>query len=176
MVVPSPWVWRHDGTLQCGLGSEQTLDEARAQLEAVIGADNVIGGEKRQLPGPVIALCGAATGQVNAFQLTPHGFWLLFHGIVGPIGFRPWMDEAADAQAMTADGGVDIFPWQSLASVKDQQLKLVGTGGGAPCCIEDLYGRLCRVYNVGDPLTEDYRPERFNVGLVNDRIKELWFG
>src|SRR5438270_631682 len=76
MVVPSPWVWRHDGTLQCGLGSEETLDEARAQLETVIGAANVIQGEKRHLPGLIIQLCGAPTGQVNAFELTPAGFLL----------------------------------------------------------------------------------------------------
>ena len=173
MVVPSPWVWRHDGTLQCSMGSEETLDEARAQLEAVIGPDNVIAGEKRQLPGRVIQLCGAPTGQVNAFQLTPWGFRDLFRGIAGPIGFRPW-DE--DTDAMVEDGGVDIFPWSSLESVKQQQLSLVGTSKGDPCCIKDLYGRMCRAYNVGDPLTEDYRPERFNVGLENGRIKELWFG
>ena len=176
MVVPSPWVWRHDGTLQCGMGSEETVEEARAQLEAVIGAANVIAGEKRQLPGRIIQICGAPTGQVNAFQLTPWGFWLLFHGIAGPIGFRPWVEESIAGDAMIADGGVDILPWKSLESVKQQQLSLVGTSKGNPCCIENLYGRLCRVYNVGDPLTEDYRPERFNVGLENDRIKELWFG
>ena len=172
MVVPSPWVWRHDGTLQCGLGSEETVDEARAQLETIIGASNVLGGEKRQLPGLIIQLCGAPTGQVNAFQLTPHGFWLLFHGIVGPIGFRPWVDESLAVQ-----GGVDILPFKDVSdSVAENSLGVVGASKSDPCCIQDLYGRPVRCYKVGDPLTEDYRPDRFNVGSVNGRIKEMWFG
>jgi hypothetical protein len=82
----------------------------------------VVQGEKRHLPGLIIQLCGAPTGQVNAFELTLAGFWLLFHG----IGFRPWVDE-------------------NLAE-------------------------------TGDPLTEDYRPDRFNIGTEGGRIKELWFG
>jgi hypothetical protein len=171
MVVSSAWVWRHDGTLQCGLGKEETLEEARAQLETVIGSGNVIGGEKRQLPGLIIQMCGAPTGQVNAFQLTPSGFWLLFHGFVGPLNFRPWVDEG-----MVVEGGVDVWPFKSLAGVQENHLSLVGTGAMDPCCIQELYGHRCRAYNVGDPLTEDYRPDRFNVGLEQGRIKELWFG
>jgi hypothetical protein len=172
VVVPSPWVWRHDGTLQCGLGSEETLDEARAQLETVIGGAKVVQGEKRHLPGAIIQLCGAPTGEVNAFELTPSGFWLLFHGIVGPIGFRPWVDENLAAMG----GGVDILPFNKLASVQDNHLRLVGTGVARPCCIQDLYGHTFRGYKVGDPLTDDYRPARFNVGTEGGRIKELWFG
>jgi hypothetical protein len=176
MVVPSPWVWRHDGTLQCGLGSEETLQETREQLETVVGAANVLDGEKRKLPGMIITMCGAPTGEVNAYQLTPWGFWLLFHGIPGPIGFRPWVDENL-VETMMADGGggVDVWPFNSLSG-GENNLGLVGASKIDPCCIQELYGHRCRAYKVGDPLTEDYRPDRFNIGTENGRIKELWFG
>ena len=172
MVDSNPWVWRHDGTLQCGLGAEETLQEAREQLATVIGATNILDGEKRTLPGVFPQVCGAPTGQVNAFKLTPAGFWVLFHGIVGPIGFRPWLDE----NMVVEGGGVDILPFKALGAAQENNLSLVGAGKADPCCIQELYGHRCRAYNVGDPLTDDYRPDRFNVGLEGGRIKELWFG
>ena len=171
------WVWRHDGTLQCGMGQEEMLDEAREQLATIIGDDDIVSGEKRTLPSMIITLCGAPTGQVNAFELTESGFWLLFHGIVGPIGFRPWQDELPGKSV----GGEVPFPSSLAARELTDTIKRVsiaGTrgGGGGPTAIDELYGRLCRVYNVGDELTKDHLPERFNVGLVRGRIKELWFG
>jgi len=172
MVVSTTWVWRHDGTLQCGQGTEETLQEAREQLGAIIGAANILQGEKRRLPGMILQICGAPTGSVNAFELTPAGFWILFHGIVGPIGFRPWMDE----DMVVEGGGVDVWPFTALSEVQENRLSLVGPSKTDPCCIQELYGHLCRAYKVGDPLTDDYRPERFNVGLEGGRIKELWFG
>jgi len=175
MVVPSPWVWRHDGTLQCGGGAEETVQEAREQLESLVGAPNVLAGEKRRLPGMIITLCGAPTGSVNAFELTPQGFWVLFHGFVGPMGFRPWVDDNL-VENMVADGGVDVWPFQSISATDGTNLSLVGTGMANPCCIQELYGHACRAYKVGDPLTEDYRPNRFNIGTENGRIKEMWFG
>lgn len=175
MVVPSPWVWRHDGTLQCGLGAEETLQEAREQLETVIGPDNVLVGEKRTLPNLIITMCGAPTGEVNAFQLTPWGFWLLFNGIVGPIDFRPWVDENL---AIEQDGGEVPVPFKGISQARLQavSLAIVGVAKGEPSSIDELYGRTCRVYNVGDGLTDDYIAERFNVGLARGRIKEMWFG
>jgi len=60
--------------------------------------------------------------------------------------------------------------------VAKQRIGIVGEAKHDPCCIIELYGRRCRVYEIGDGLTEDWVPERFNVGLENERIKELWFG
>ena len=173
--MASRWVWRFDGTLQCGFGEEQPLDEARAQLATVIGERNILAGEKRQAPVMLPQVCGAPTGRANAFELTEFGFWLLVPGIIGPIGFRPW----EDAPAELMDGGEVPFPF--FAKGRDTQaIKKVGfagvSGSGDPTQIDELFGRECRVYNLGDPLTMDYRPERFNIGLKDGRISELWFG
>lgn len=167
--MASNWVWRHDGTLQCGLGQEETLDEARAALATVIGADAILNAEKRTLPGAVITLCGAPTGQVNAFELTDDGYWLLFHGIVGPIGFRPWRDALPSSRLLAGSEG----NYAAAAAVPQGQAIRLVDGSGS---LDRLIGRRCRVYQVGDPLTEDYWPERINIGLIDGRIAELWFG
>lgn len=179
--MTSRWVWRHDGTLQCGFGTEETLDEAHAALAAIIGEENILSGEKRTLPGPIIQLCGAPTGQVNAFDLTELGFWLLFHGFVGPIGFRPWADVEADRLLAGSEGSYAarlLAGSEGNYAVKAPQGKAVGFPGhgGQPATIEDLYGRICRVYNVGDALTKDYIERRVNIGLVRGRVAEIWFG
>lgn len=171
--MASNWVWRHDGTLQCGLGQEETLDEARAALATVIGADAILNAEKRTLPTRFPAVCGTQTGRVNAFELTDAGRELLFGGTVGPICFRPWQDPAVSAQLLAGSEGSYVV---ALASVPEgKPVRLCGQGD-APDRIEDLIGRRCRVYQVGDPLTEDYWPERINIGLIDGRIAELWFG
>lgn len=191
--MTSAWVWRHDGTLQCDFGVEETLDEARAALAAIIGSENILNGEKRTLPGPVIALCGAPTGQVNAFELTELGFWLLFHGFVGPIGFRPWVDGDADRllagsegsyAARLAAGSEGNFVPRLLAGSEGSYVvrvpdgKTIGLpgGGGTPTTIAELYGRPCRVYTVGDMITDDYIERRVNIGLVSGRIAAIWYG
>jgi hypothetical protein len=166
------WVWRHDGTLQCGQGSEQPLEEAHEQLAAIIGADSVLNGEKRQAPVILPTVCGAPTGQANAFELTESGYYLLFHGFVGPIGFRPWLDDKlAHVQAGLTSSILGVEEHSAR-----KQLTLAGFGAGEPTSIQELFGRQCRAYTVGDALTMDFRPDRFNVGLVNGRIRELWFG
>jgi hypothetical protein len=178
MTIPSPWVWRHDGTIQCEDRVGETLAEARAQLETIIGAENVLDEEKRTVPMP--RMCGLPTGEVNAFQLTPWGFWLLYHGIVGPIGFQPWLDRGGDEARL--EGEVP-FPFQELAgSAGEQRIRAVSSmaGGGPgsdPVLIAQLYGRPCRCYRLGDALTQDFVPERVNIGLGRgQRIAEIWFG
>lgn len=191
--MTSTWVWRHDGTLQCELGIEETLEEARAALASIVGEENILHGEKRRLPGPVIALCGAPTGQVNAFELTEFGYWILFHGFVGPIGFRPWVEGDADRLLAGSEGSYAVrlaagsegsFTTRLLAGSEGSYVVRVPEGkaiglpphGGAPTTIAQLYGRPCRVYNIGDPLTEDFVERRANIGLVAGRIAAIWFG
>ena len=169
------WVWRHDGTLQCGLGNEESLDEARSQLGAIIGDNHILAAEKRDLSSALITLCGAPTGRVNAFELTAEGYYLLFHGFPGSIGFAPWIDAqtmdrtAGQFAALSTDGGDD-----------GATATIVGPSHGGdsnPTSIHQLYGRVCRVYRVGDALTKDLVPGRFNIGLSNTgRAQELWFG
>jgi hypothetical protein len=43
--------------------------------------------------------------------------------------------------------------------------------------IDKLVGHPIRVYRTGDPLTEDFRPDRFNVETDESRrIVRTWFG
>ena len=165
------WVWRADGTLQCGMGREELLGEARRQLAAILGEDAILSAEKRTLPGVIITPCGAPTGRVNAFELTEEGFWLLFHGFAGPIGFRPWVEPPIRAASSKAAGS------STLDAAGFQGVSIVGSRGGAvPCQIAELYGRMCQVYDVGVPLNTNFFADRFNVGLERGRIRELWFG
>lgn len=173
----SHWVWRHDGTLQCELGAEEPLEEAEAQLAAIIGAEAIVDRGKRNLPVPVPALCGAPTGQVNTFKLTADGYCRLFTGVPGAIGFAPWPDPDPDAGATPAGP----LPFGALAAAdllggRDVAIVRSGPDARAPA-LGDLYGRPCRVYRLGDALTKDRVPGRANIGLTGDgRIAELWFG
>jgi hypothetical protein len=178
MVIPDPWVWRHDGTIQCSDVVGQTLEEAREQLAALIGEDNVLQGEKRTLPCPTIKMCGVPTGQVNAFQITVQGWLILVHGFLGMMGWAPWADEcptehtgpfATQANDLAAAGG------ESAAQIRPVR---PGAGGGTdPTRIDELYFRPVRCYRVGDGITKDWIPERVNiVHNHRGRIVEIWFG
>ena len=79
------WVCKADGTVQCQENPEIPLEVMRAQLAAVIGDKEILRAEKRS--HIVIRLCGFPTGRVNAYELTEHGYWLLTHGFIGPMGF-----------------------------------------------------------------------------------------
>ncbi len=81
------WVCKHDGTIQCQPDvNEISLQDARAELVEIIGAQNVLRGEKRITT--VIQLCGSPTGNHNAFELTDEGYELLVNGAVGPLGWE----------------------------------------------------------------------------------------
>jgi|AGTN01.3.fsa_nt_gi hypothetical protein len=60
------WVYKEDGTRQCGEGTEISLDEMRKELETIIGKDNVLASEKRILPLMFPLVCGGPNGSVNA--------------------------------------------------------------------------------------------------------------
>lgn len=63
------------------------------------------------------------------------------------------------------------FPWRSLQ-------KLSGPGTGGLAVSDNPVGSLLRVYNSGDGLTKDYRPDRYNVELSpsTQRIVSVWYG
>ena len=80
------WVCKHDGTIQCNDDSvEITLEEMREQLELIIGASNVLNMKKKEYP--TIQQCDTPTGKMNAYEITEQGWYILNHGIVGPVGF-----------------------------------------------------------------------------------------
>lgn len=103
-------VYKADGTVQCappGQG-EITLDEMRAELATLIGPENILSGEKRRAPGLVIAQCGAPSGIVNTYLVTPHGLALLLSGIVGTAGYLVWPEAEVDA---IDPGSGPVVPW-----------------------------------------------------------------
>ena len=43
--------------------------------------------------------------------------------------------------------------------------------------VRELLNRPLRVYKTGDPITEDFRPERVNIEVSEKQfIKDIWFG
>jgi hypothetical protein len=178
MVIPNPWVWRHNGTVQCQEWPGQSLEEAREQLAALIGEENVLEAEERELPCIIPKMCGIPTGKVNACLITVQGYLILMNGFVGPMGWRPWTDECPEDWAQA--------PYAALAATgasradgggQPRALATRGGGGSDPTAIAELFGRRCRCYTQGDALTQDYLPERVNIGLnQRGRIVEIWFG
>jgi len=83
----SIWVCKQDGTIQCGYAREITLEEMRIELAELIGDSNILNMEKRSRV--VISVCGAPTGNLNAYEITQEGWRLLDHGIRGRQGFEP---------------------------------------------------------------------------------------
>jgi hypothetical protein len=180
------WVYKDDGTLQCGLGQEIDLPTMRAELATIIGDQNILAGEKRQRPGMFPDVCGAATGRVNAYSLTRRGLWLLFHGFVGSMGFQVWnWPNPSDR-----DSENNPVPWPSWAFIEQDDS---GTKGDAkatlnviaaltsvrqnPMTLAEIVGRPVRCYATGDVLTEDYRPERVNIERSKQGIiVSIWFG
>jgi len=151
------WVCKHNGSIQCDPDSEgQSLDEMRTDLERIVGKDNVL--KQTQKNVPVLTMCGLPTGIINAYELTASGYDLLMNGIIGPDGFT---------QCSNNDTDNEIPIGMALRDAAKQ----------IPTKIEELPGHPLRVYTIGDALTRDYRPRRFNIGLdKNGNIAETWFG
>lgn len=182
------WVYKADGTIQCEQSTETTLDAMRVELAKLIDGKNILNQEKRSIPA--IALCGSPTGKVNAYEITEEGLYVLFHGIVGPCGFRVWgwdgSSETRRAQATDALAD-DLVPWpfrviqaedqeQALRAFREVVASLTAVGT-QPTMIAELIGRQCRCYKHGDMLTTDYLPQRVNIELnAASRIERIWFG
>ena len=182
----SVWVYKDDGTLQCGQGAERPIQEMRKALARLIGDKEILHGEKRRPPVLLPDLCGAPTGEVNAYEITDDGAYVLFRGFVGPDGFKLWIwpqpGTRHDALALTAGGGSDVpFPlsasWKGDGAIANMIASLT-QAGAQPTTIVDLIGRVCRCYKHGDPLTFDLQPQRVNIELDEDgrRISRIWFG
>lgn len=185
------WVYKPDGTLQCGLGKEIPLDEMANDLADIIGRNSILEQEKRVLPHMIVALCGAPTGNVNAYKLTAEAAYTLFHGYVGKSGFSLWMDDESRDQANTPQYSGSAGPasaFQALvgsstlddADVEAAMANLAyatSSAGQQPSLVTELVGRLSRCYTTGDSLTLDYIPTRVNIEHNSGRrIVKIWFG
>lgn len=183
------WVYKADGTLQCqGNEGEISLQEMRKELAALVGQDGVLGEEKRQLPLLHPHLCGTPTGQVNAYEITRHALYVLFHGIVGPNGFAIWRWPSPQSFKMARDDHPVPWPWAAL--FKDENgdaradsaalINLIASLNEVranPTTLAEIIGRPARCYTTGDPLTFDYMPERVNIEMSKTaHIVRIWFG
>ena len=153
------WVYKFDGKIQCDAESREIpLDEMRKQLVALVGVDNVLSMKKevRQM----VQLCGMPTGTINAFEITPAGWARLESGFVGKQGFER----------------LDDVPQESGSSINLG--RLIGSlTASNPQFVQELVGHPLRVYQTGDALTLDWRPDRCNIERgEQNRIGRVWFG
>ncbi|MEP3891581.1 MAG: hypothetical protein ABJN69_14065 [Hellea sp.] len=156
------WVCKQDGAIQCDSDSQEIpLDVMREELEALIGAQNVLDAVKRHVIMP--QLCGLPAGGINSYLITPQGKVILERGTRGPQGFTKCSspDDAESVEGENESAGLSIG-----RLTKNQ-----------PVLIRELVGHSLRVYTVGEALTQDWRPGRFNIGMdKNGAIAETWFG
>lgn len=177
------WVYKDDGTLQCGMGQEVPLQAMEEQLRSI--GVTPLSSEKRTLCAFIPAVCGAPTGKVNAFEISEQDAELLFEGFVGSLGFKLWTCDRQDERSLAA-GSFVPWPWTSLikgrqdtipANTLLQAFTRATSSTSNPVLIRELVGYTCRVYKQGDALTKDYRHDRTNVELTEDgRISDVWFG
>jgi hypothetical protein len=77
-------------------------------------------------------------------------------------------------------GGVDIFPWMVVADgaiATDALLQKAIQRGDTPNAkVSELVGKPVRIIRDGDPVTDDYRPERVNIVTKDGKIKAVYFG
>ncbi|MDQ0391800.1 hypothetical protein [Labrys monachus] len=183
------WVYKEDGTMQCGMGNEISLEEMRGSLTEIVGSSSIISEEKRMLPLLRPALCGTPTGAVNAYELTEDGAYILFKGFVGPRGFKLWVWPAPSdgRKSLVEDRPVPWpFPWSHSSSDIDVEglranfanfISSLTQVGSQPTQILDLQGRRCRYYKQGDSLTMDFIPSRVNIEHDDaNMITRIWFG
>ncbi|MEQ8817862.1 MAG: I78 family peptidase inhibitor [Thalassobaculum sp.] len=178
------WVYKEDGTRQCGMGQEVTLEEMRTELEGLIGANNVLEAEKRILPLMFPSVCGGPNGSVNAYRITDDGVDILFHGIVGQNGFQLWI--WPDPVAVAGDPDVPLPLRRAISAANDDAsvaellqgfLSRMTAVGQQPTQISELIGRRSRHYRTGDALTMDFRPDRVNIEVnAAHEIVRIWFG
>lgn len=168
----SIWVYKDDGTRECGLGTEIELAKMEEQLAKIVGEKNILDRTKGQLPGFFGAWCGGPNGHVNLYELTPEGYKLLEGGFVGPLGFQLWIyGPVRGHDGITRDfaGPETPFP----LSTHDIGFQ-VGATPFNPVLVRELLGHDLRVIRPGDDITLDLRFGRVNI-FVDEKntIKEI---
>jgi hypothetical protein len=160
------WVWRPDGAIQCFDKAGESLEDAHADLAQRIGSRNIL--DSTQLSRPVIAMCGAPSGVMNAFLITERGFRLLFDGIAGPGGFSECDPEVNFPAQIRAAGEADL---SDIVTGTD-----ISSARNNPVLVRELIGRPVRVYEFGNVVTGDYVADRVNIVTLKGRIQDIRFG
>lgn len=77
------WIYKYDGTLQCGEGREKSVDSMNEELKSSgIKARKM---EKRSDGMMRAQVCGQGTGRANAFEIPKSQ-----QGSAEAMGFKPW--------------------------------------------------------------------------------------
>ena len=169
-----PFVCKDNGGIQCQDTPTLSLEDARAFLVSLIGAENVIG-KGHTHSRIVIQLCGHSTGVYHHFEITPFGEFILQHGFVGPMGFLPCPGDAdAGEQAQNFADDDDNSPTLGKILAEGQYTSCASI----PVLVRDLIGRPVRVYKKGDPITKDFVKDRVNIVLDKSGqiIVDIWYG
>jgi len=167
------WVYKEDGTRQCGEGHEITIQEMEKDLARIVGERNIINRKKGQLPWMFPDLCGSPNGHVNMYELTPEGFLAFDRGIVGHAGFQVWVYDkpAPKAAGLLSDVPETPFPWSAK-----EALPYVAHASSNPVLIRELIGYHLRVIKPGEAVTMEYMWGRVNISVdENNEIKQISF-
>lgn len=100
--VPQVRVYRADGSLQCGMGRERTLDEDKSILVNLGAA--VLSSEKKPVPLRIPSVCGAPTGMANTYVISEGDWNKVRRSFVGPAGFGRWIYDSETVEVYKYDG------------------------------------------------------------------------
>ncbi|MGF1684831.1 hypothetical protein [Photobacterium minamisatsumaniensis] len=119
-------VYQFDGTLQCGMGNEISLEEMQKQLEGIVGKVNLP--EKRQLPFVIPSACIFPTGQVNTYQISNEQWRELFkYQKSSIVKYGVWIWDKETVYVYQYDGTVQCSP-EGEISLDEMEATLTGNG------------------------------------------------
>jgi hypothetical protein len=95
-------IFQFDGTGQCGMGKEISLDEMEEKLKMIGG--KIIQKEKRTVPYIIPTVCGAPTGAANVYTLPTENWELIKRDFLGTLGFALWVFDTARVLVYKYDG------------------------------------------------------------------------
>ena len=161
-------IYKQDDTIQCHPEvPPRALSDDEARLRR-IGVQTICA--SGNVPGPVYVsrVCGAPTSQVNALAISEADWRALESGIAGTLGFKLWVGAPLPQLDWTEECSFGVGPVPRSVMMSMSVL---------PFLIRDLFGRPARCYTQGDPLTDDFVPERVNIEKDKDgAILNIWFG
>jgi hypothetical protein len=173
------WIFAPDGTLQCGMGQEIPLDEAKAALEK--RGVRVLAAEKRHLPMMIVALCGAPTGAVNAFEISDADRAAL-HGAARE-GFARWVFDKPTVAVFKYDGtlqcgvGKEVSLAAMAATLEQAGIKVISSRKADD---GKLHIQLCgastgrvNVFEIATPSLAAARKLGFAVFISQDTIRDM---